>query len=165
MEEQNIALRFEVRPGDEKTVEDMIRSTGFFRDDEIEVATDLVKQRLAEGPSCGYEFVFAEIDNKPVAYTCYGSIPCSLVSFDLYWIVTHNHFRFKGLGSLVLKETEKRVGEAGGHFVYIETSSKELYKPTQQFYLKNGYEQKALFEDFYEIGDGKIVYAKKLAQS
>ncbi len=162
MEQQNTVLRFEVRPGDEKAVEDMARSTGFFRDDEIEVAVDLVKQRLNEGADCGYEFVFVEIDGQVVAYTCYGTIPCSLVSYDLYWIITHNHFRFRGLGSLVLRETEKRVREAKGVFLYIETSSKELYVPTQSFYLKNGYEQKALFEDFYEIGDGKLVYAKRV---
>lgn len=163
MENSNITIRYTVRPGDAEAVGEMALSTGFFRPDEIEVAMDLVRQRLNEGPSCGYEFVFVDINNKPVAYSCFGNIPISLVSFDLYWIITHNNYRQMGLGSIVLRETENRVREEKGVYLYIETSAKELYKPTQGFYLKNGYTLKALFEDFYDIGDGKLVYVKKVS--
>ncbi len=102
------------------------------------------------------------MDGKPVAYSCFGIIPCSLLSYDLYWIVTHNDYRGKGLGSILLKETEDQIAKLGGKSVYVETSSKEYYLPTQRFYEKNAYDLKARFEDFYDFGDDKLVYVKKV---
>lgn len=155
-------FRTEVYPSDIETVREMALSTKFFRDDEIPVAVSLVEERLSQGKASGYEFIFLEIDGKPVAYCNFGLIPCSLLSYDLYWIVTHNDFRGKGLGSILLKETEKQISKLGGKAVYIETSSKEYYLPTQRFYEKNDYDLKARFEDFYDLGDDKLVYVKKV---
>jgi len=159
---KNYQLRYQVKPNDLKAVEEIIRSTRFFREDEIVVAVELVQETLEKGKASGYDFVFLESEGKTIAYACYGAIPCSLVSYDLYWIATHNDFRGHGLGSIVLTEVEKKIKEQKGLYVYIETSSKELYTPTQKFYEKNHYEIKAIFENFYDIGDGKVVYVKKL---
>ncbi|MBE0655663.1 MAG: GNAT family N-acetyltransferase, partial [Bacteroidales bacterium] len=108
----------------------------------------------------GYEFIFAEMDGKTVAYSCYGLIPCTLKSYDLYWIATHNDFQGMGIGRKVLEETEKAVKDLGGKTIYVETSSKEQYISTRTFYEKNDYILKARFEDFYDIGDDKCVYWK-----
>lgn len=158
----NYKLRYEVKSSDLMDVAEIIKSSGFFRDDEIDVAVELVKERLDKGAESGYEFVFIEIEGKTIGYSCFGLIPCSLISWDLYWIATHNNFRGKGLGKIVLTETENRVRKAGGKAIYIETSSKEKYLPTQKFYENNNCELKICFDDFYDIGDGKLVYVKKL---
>ena len=156
-------FRPELKPSDIDHVGEIVRSTGFFREDEVLVAIELLKERLDKGPESGYEFVFAEAGGRPVAYTCYGPIPCSLISYDLYWIVTHNAYRGKGIGRLIMAETESLIRKAGGKAIYIETSSKEMYKPTRIFYEKNNYMIKARCEDFYDMGDDKLVYIKKLA--
>lgn len=153
-------LRTEVSPSDPETVRDILQSTGFFRDDEIPVAVELVEERLAKGPESGYEFIFAEVDGKTVAYACFGLIPCTLCSYDLYWIGTHQDYRGMGLGKIVLLEVEKTIRALGGNGIYIETSSLPKYEPTRAFYLKNGYPEKARFEDFYDKGDDKVVYVK-----
>jgi len=57
---------------------------------------------------------------------------------------------------------EKTVRALGGKGIYIETSSLPKYEPTRAFYLKNGYPEKARFEDFYDTGDDKVVYVKKM---
>jgi GNAT superfamily N-acetyltransferase len=158
----NYKFRTEVYPSDVEAVRDIVVSTGFFRDDEVPVAVSLVEERLKTGKASGYEFIFLEMDGKPVAYSCFGMIPCSLLSYDLYWIVTHNDYRGKGLGSILLKETEDQIAKLGGKSVYVETSSKEYYLPTQRFYQKNAYDLKARFEDFYDVGDDKLVYVKKV---
>ena len=106
--------------------------------------------------------MFAEVDGQTVAYACFGLIPCTLFSFDLYWIATHEDFRGRGLGKIVLREVEKVVAASGGKSVYIETSYLPKYEPTRAFYLKNNYTEKARFEDFYDDGDDKVVYVKKL---
>lgn len=159
----NCEFRSEVKASDIIDVENIVRSTGFFREDEIHVAVELVCDRLSKGKESGYEFLFADVNGKPVGYACYGLVACSLISYDLYWIVTHQEFRGKGIGKLLMSETESRIAKAGGKTIYVETSSQDFYKPTQDFYLKNGYILKARFEDFYDIGDDKLVYIKKIA--
>lgn len=159
---QSYQIRYNVKPSDLEAVEEIIRSTHFFREDEIEVAVELVQETLEKGKESGYNFVFLESEGKTIAYACFGKIPCSLVSFDLYWIATHNDYRGHGLGSIVLTEVEKIIKQQKGLYIYIETSSKELYTSTQKFYEKNKYEIKSIFENFYDLGDGKVVYLKKV---
>lgn len=160
MNEQKISLRSIVHSDDPQLVESIIRSTGFFREDEIPVAVELVEERLEKGTVSGYEFLFAEMEGKTVAYSCYGLIPCTLHSYDLYWIVTHKDFMNRGIGRKLLQETEKAIKAAGGHGIYVETSSKDQYLPTRAFYEKNNYLLKARFENFYDTNDDKIVYVK-----
>jgi len=162
MSHGNIVLRTNISHGDTEFIRDIVSSTGFFRPDEILVAVELAEERLAKGKSSGYEFVFAEVDGRVAAYSCFGLIPCSLISWDLYWIATGKDFQNRGLGKLILRKTEDIVRDAGGKTIYIETSSKPLYKPTQDFYLRNQCELIANFEDFYAIGDNKLVFCKKL---
>jgi N-acetylglutamate synthase-like GNAT family acetyltransferase len=160
MTKEKLTFRTIVKFEDIEAVTEIVRSTGFFREDEVLVARELVDEAFHQGKESGYEFIFAEIDGQTIAYSCYGLIPCTLKSYDLYWIATHNDFRGKGIGRIVLKKTEEAVNSLGGKTVYVETSSKEQYISTRVFYEKNDYILKARFEDFYDIGDDKCVYIK-----
>jgi N-acetylglutamate synthase-like GNAT family acetyltransferase len=160
MKTENLTFRSHVKFEDIEDVTEIVRSTAFFREDEVLVARELIDEAFHKGKESGYEFIFAEVDGRTVAYSCYGLIPCTLKSYDLYWIATHNDFRGKGIGRIVLKQTEEAVNKLGGKTVYVETSSKEQYISTRIFYEKNDYILKAQFEDFYDIGDDKCVYIK-----
>ncbi len=160
MKTENLTFRSHVKFEDIEAVTDIVRSTGFFREDEVLVARELVEEAFHKGKESGYEFIFAESEGRTISYSCYGLIPCTLKSYDLYWIATHNDFRGKGIGRIVLKQTEEAVNKLGGKTVYVETSSKEQYISTRVFYEKNDYILKAQFEDFYDIGDDKCVYIK-----
>ena len=157
-----ITFRDKAVSNDIKTIYDMVKSTGFFRDDEELIAKELIEEKVRDGEKCSYRFLFLEVDGKPVSYTCFGLIPCSLISYDLYWIVTHNDYRGKGYGQILLAETEKYIKKLGGAQVVVETSSKEIYKSTQHFYEKCNYKLAVLLDDFYDYGDGKLVYIKKV---
>ena len=161
-EQNNIIIRYEVNHADPVAIEKIVSSSGFFRPDEVPVAVELATERLEKGAESGYEFVIAEVDGATVAYACFGLIPCTLYSFDLYWIATHEDYRGKGIGKIVLKEVEKSVSALGGKAIYVETSYLPKYEPTRAFYLKNDYIEKARFEDFYNEGDDKVVYLKKV---
>jgi ribosomal protein S18 acetylase RimI-like enzyme len=157
---EQIVLRREVCPDDPDTIKRIVTSTGFFREDEILVAAELVEERLEKGASSGYEFLFAEIAGETVAYSCYGLIPCTLHSYDLYWIATHLDYMNRGIGKYLLQETEKAIFLLGGQGIYVETSSKDQYASTRAFYEKNQYLLKARFEHFYAPDDHKLVYVK-----
>ncbi|MFH1748528.1 MAG: GNAT family N-acetyltransferase [Planctomycetota bacterium] len=157
---ERFELRDAVRKTDMQAVRSIVASTGFFTPHEIDIAVELVEAHLERGEASGYHFVFADVDDQPIGYACYGPIGCTLGSFDLYWIVIQAGFRGHGLGRRLLHEVERRVTLAGGRRLYIETSSRELYEPTRRFYERCGYGAEARLEDFYSPDDAKIIYAK-----
>ena len=157
-----ITFRTDVRPEDIETVRDIITSTGFFYDFEIPVAVELVQDRLDLGDQSDYHFLFAEVDGRTVSYSCFGPIAATEGSFDLYWIATHNDFRGKGIGNLLIEETHRIIKQMGGRIVIAETSSLEKYTPTRHFYDRTGYTKEAQIADFYKEGDGKVFFTKRL---
>src|SRR5512137_2736750 len=97
----NLTFRTIPEHRDIERVREIVESTKFFYDHEVEIASELVAERYNDGESTGYYFVFAEMDGVLVAYSCFGPITMSTTSFDLYWIATHNDFRGKGIGRRV----------------------------------------------------------------
>lgn len=155
-------LRYEAGPGDPSAVRRIVTATAAFRPAEVDVAVELVDERLARGAASGYEFVFVERDQQTVGYACYGEIPCTVGSYDLYWIAVAPDQHRHGLGGLLLAETERAIATRGGRHVYVETSSGPRYAAARSFYERNHYDRIATFTDFYEPGDSKVVFLKKL---
>jgi GNAT superfamily N-acetyltransferase len=162
MTTQSLTFRHDVRSEDRDNVRRLVDSTGVFSPVEIDVAVELVDERLESGPPSGYDFVFAEHEGRAVGYTCYGQIPLTAASFDLYWIAVDKAMHGLKIGRALLEKTEELIQQAGGHKVYIETSNRHHYAPTRGFYLRCGYRQAALLEDFYAAGDDKVIYVKDL---
>ncbi|MDT8272034.1 MAG: GNAT family N-acetyltransferase [Desulfomonilia bacterium] len=158
-----IIYREETLPADVDAVRSLVESTGFFTPEEVGVSIELVEERLAKGSPSGYSFIFLENEGHVVlGYSCFGPIPCTNDSFDLYWLAVRKDCQNSGLGTSLLERTEQAISLMDGAKVYIETSSRELYLPTREFYQRNGYRQEARFKDFYAPGDDKIVYVKQL---
>ena len=155
-------FRKTVVPSDIMNVTQILKSTGFFKQHEMDVAIELIEERLKNGEGCGYQFYFLEIEGRTVAYGCYGEIPCTIKNYDLYWLAVDASFRGNGLGRTLLEKIESDIKLHKGRGIYIETSNKEQYTPTIAFYEKCDYQQIAIFPDFYDINDNKAVYYKKL---
>lgn len=155
-------LRERPEPRDEARVRDLVRGTGFFSAEEVDIAAELVREGLGPETPDGYRFVFLERGPELLAYTCFGRIPGTEASFDLYWIATLDAERGQGHGRRVLEATEARIRALDGRRVYVETSSRAQYEPTRRFYLARGYAEWAFLEDFYRPGDGKRIYGKVL---
>jgi GNAT superfamily N-acetyltransferase len=157
-----VALRHAVVPADLEAVRAIVSSTGFFSPAEVAIAVELVEERLAFGGSSGYFFVFAEETDRVLGYTSYGPIDGTDGSYDLYWIAIHRDHRGRGLGRLLMRETEQTIRKAGGRRVYAETSGRPQYEPTRVFYERLGFFRETHLKDFYGSGDDKIFYVKVL---
>ena len=164
MESADPAFRCEVRPEDREHVRRIVASTGFFNPAEVEVAVELVHERLTRGPASGYHFVFVENDGRVLGYACYGHIAGTAASYDLYWIAVDHATHRRGLGQRLMAEAERLIHEAGGRRVYIETSDRAQYAPTRRFYERAGYRVEAILKDFYAPGDDKAIYVKVLPE-
>ena len=150
------------RPTDPAAVEALVRATGVFSEAEALVARELVEERLARGAASGYEFLFVEDEQGLLGYACWGLIPCTERSHDLYWIAVRPERQKGGVGRRILALAEEEIARAGGSRVYVETSTRAAYDPTRAFYERCGYARAATFDDFYAQGDGKAVYLKVL---
>ena len=154
-------FRFEPRPDDVAALRALVAGTGFFNDDEVRIAAELVDERLRRGPASGYEFVLLDDDRGRVAaYACWGPIDGTARSFDLYWIAVRDDLRGAGLGSAVDEVTAARIAAIGGGRVYAETSGRPGYEPTRAFYRRRGYHCEAELADFYGPGDAKLFFVK-----
>jgi len=140
----------------------LVAATGFFNDEEVAIACELAEENARRGEESGYHFLLAHADGRLVGYTCYGPIPATLASFDLYWIVVHPQYQGRGIGKALLRQSEDVIAGQGGRRVYIETSSRELYNPTRAFYLSAGYCEEAVLRDFYRPGDSKVIFSREL---
>jgi len=157
-----LSWRQEIRPRDRQVVFDLAASTGFFSPEEIEIACELVEERLAKGEKSGYFFLFAETGGEVLGYSCFGPIMGTRGSYDLYWIVVKDGYQGLGVGGKLIEETETLIAGRGGRRIYADTSSRPQYAPTRGFYRACGYEKEAELVDFYAPGDGKIIYVKVL---
>jgi len=158
-----ISFRYDVLSDDCETVREIVEATGYFTPSEVAVAVELVQENLTKGAAAsGYYFVFAMRGARTIGYVCYGPIPCTVSSFNLYWIAVHPGFQGRGLGKALMRESESRIRAAGGARIYIDTSYKAQYEDTRGFYQSLGYELDALLRDFYSEGDDKVIYRKIL---
>jgi len=158
-----ISFRYNVLSDDCETVRAIVEATGYFAPSEVAVAIELVQENLAKGAAAsGYHFVFAEHGARTIGYVCYGPIPCTISSHNLYWIAVHPDFQGRGLGRMLMRESENRIRAAGGTRIYIDTSYKAQYEDTREFYQSLGYALDALLKDFYSPGDDKVIYRKIL---
>jgi ribosomal protein S18 acetylase RimI-like enzyme len=146
-------------------VRSLVASTGFFNAAEVEVAADLVTERLTKGIRSGYHFVLAERGSTLVAYACYGPIAGTQGSFELYWIAVAPEEQRRGLGGQAYARAEAAMRKAGAKHTYADTSTSDRYAPTRGFYQRMGFVEQARLADFYGPGDGKIVYVKALSPS
>ena len=153
--------RQDVRAGDAARVREIVESTRYFYDYEVDVAVELVEERLNQGEESGYHFLFAEQDGWTVGYSCFGPIACTSGSFDLYWIAVHDDFRNRGIGKKLLQKSEEQIVGMEGRVVWVETSSQPKYESTRQFYLRGGYTVEAVLKDFYAENDDKVVFVKR----
>lgn len=159
---EKIIIRNTIDSNDIELVRDIVSSTGFFSDEEINIACELVEERLLKGEMSGYYFIFVEEEGRTIGYSCFGPIPATKLSFDLYWIAVHQDYQNRGLGKVLLKESEKEIARFGGKRIYVETSGRKKYISTRKFYLACNYKEEAVLEDFYAPGDAKYLYLKVL---
>ncbi|MEZ6132134.1 MAG: GNAT family N-acetyltransferase [Planctomycetaceae bacterium] len=164
-ERANITLRREVTADDSAQIARLVAATGFFNAAEIAIALEIVEERLAKGTASDYEFVIAEEDSKVVGYACFGEIPCTVGSYDLYWIVVDPEQQRSGIGRMLMHDVEQRVGQRTGRGIYIDTSGRDQYSATRSFYERCGYECVASLPDFYAPGDAKCIYWKRFVQN
>jgi len=159
-----LRLRHDTVPEDILPLRNILASTGVFFPFEIDVAIELLEDRLDHGEDSPYSFIFCDLDGRTAGYICFGPICMTDHRFDLYWLAVEKGCQGTGIGKLLLASAERSARDVGGVSMYVETSGRKDYEKTRRFYEKQGYRTVARIEDFYRDGDDKIIMMKELAR-
>ncbi len=148
---------------DKEPIENLLRATDVFSEEEIDVAVELIRICLEDEQQKDYEiFSYVGDDQRVAGYVCIGPTPSTQGTFDLYWIAVSPDLHGKGVGSELLRFTEKHIRSKGGRLLIAETSSTPKYEKTRAFYERKGFERRACIKDYYKPGDDLIIYGKYL---
>ncbi len=142
----------------------MVEATGVFRPDEVLVALE-VASGAVEAPRDDYWSIAALEDDSLLGYVTFGHVPCTLATWDLYWIVVDPAAHHRGIGRMLLAQCEQTVRAEGGRLLVVETSSRPEYGTARSFYEHLGYERRATIPEYYGPGDDLVVYANYLRPS
>ncbi len=152
----------EMKRDDKTAVMEILRNTSEFKPVEVDVAEELIDAYLSEGPVSGYHTYVGTVNLEILGYICYGPTPITTGTWDVYWMAVAPGAQRQGVGRALLKVAEEKIKAQQGRLILIETSGKQNYIKAQNFYSLMGYELISRITDFYEPGDDKLTYLKRL---
>ncbi|HUR32349.1 MAG TPA: N-acetyltransferase [Vicinamibacterales bacterium] len=149
----------------------LVRATGVFAAHEIAVADELLDAAAAGSPD--YLVHVAVFDagaggsaasGSIAGYVCHGLNPVTNGLYDVYWLAVDPAAQGKGIGRALLEHAERRVREAGGRGLVVDTSGRAEYRAAHRLYERCGFERVAEVADYYARGDSLIMYMKQVQQ-
>jgi ribosomal protein S18 acetylase RimI-like enzyme len=107
---------------------------------------------------------FTCIDNNtPISIGYCAPEKLTVGTFNLYAIGVRSDIQGKGIGRKMMAFIESYLIQEGHRVLIVETSGTDAFQSTRQFYENLNYTKEAVIRDFWEEGDDKIVYWKKLS--
>ena len=83
-------------------------------------------------------------------------------TYNLYAIAVRKDYKGKGYGKAMMHYIENLLRDAGHRILIVKTSGKPEFELTRAFYHQCEHVKQAVIPEFYEAGDDKIVFWKKL---
>jgi ribosomal protein S18 acetylase RimI-like enzyme len=96
-----------------------------------------------------------------MGWICWGATPCTVGTWDLYWLAVDPAAQGHGVGTALVEAMESRL-RGRARLISVDTSGRDDYAPTRRFYLARGYRAVAVVPDFYAPGDDQVIFTKVL---
>ena len=149
-----------IKQVDTEKIEKILNKIPIFSEVEVKVGMELVNIAASDIEQTDYNVFVYEEEENIYGYYCTGKRPLTDAVYDLYWIAVDPESKKKGIGKELLNHAENFVLEKQGRWLLAETSSKESYEKTRNFYLRNNFSVIAQINDFYSVGDSLIMFGK-----
>ncbi len=148
---------------DRSTILKILKETNIFKQEEIQIAGELIDSFLSSPENPDYQFYSYIDSSKSVSgFCCYGVTHITKGTYDLYWLVVSPNNQEKGVGRDMLHFVEEKIRQTHGRLIIVETSSTREYDAARRFYLKNGFSQVGHIKEYYALDDDLIIFAKYL---
>lgn len=145
---------------DRGRIQEITRAVALFREDEIPVALEVFDEATRTGPSgASYQVLGAEVEGSLSGWICWGPTPCTLGTYDLYWLAVDPRLQGAGIGTALVAEMEHRLAGVA-RLIIVETAGRPDFAATRAFYEARGYLPTATIPDFYAPGDDQVVFVK-----
>jgi GNAT superfamily N-acetyltransferase len=147
---------------DRGRIEEITRAVGLFRQEEIPTALEVFDAAVRSAAGVpDYVALGAEYDGTLAGWICWGPTPCTLGTFDLYWMAVDPAVQGTGIGTALIVEMERRLSGVA-RLIVVETAGRPDYGSTRRFYEARGYRAVATIPDFYAPGDDQVVFVKEV---
>jgi aminoglycoside 6'-N-acetyltransferase I len=149
-----------LKQADTAQLKSLLGKISIFSNKEVDVAMELINIAALTPEQTDYNVFVLEEDNKVLGYHCTGQRALTDGVYDLYWIAADPDAERKGIGKELLNHAEEFVKGRKGRWILAETSSREVYSGTRNFYMRNKYSIIASIKDFYSVGDDLVIFGK-----
>jgi len=105
----------------------------------------------------------ASEDERLTGYLCFGRTPMTDATVDLYWMAVAPNLQGKGIGRALVDAFEVIMAEEGMRIIRVETSTREGYGKTLDFYLRLNYLEVGRILNFYTDDDHLVTLIKVLS--
>ena len=136
---------------------DIVNTSGLFAG---EMLTDMIGDNL-DDESSQQHWVTYETD-KPIAVAYFAPEQMTSGTWNLYLIAVHTDHQGTGVGTQLMSYVEGLLKSKGERILIVETSDLKEFSLTRKFYEGINYQKEAHIREFYDEGEGKVVFWKKL---
>ena len=148
----------EVGDGDEEPLRQLLGTVDAFRADEVAIAMEVVAEYRA-GDRDYRPYILWE-GSEAAGFLCYGPVPLTEATYDLYWVAVGPDYRGKGYGRRLMEVFIDGVRSAAGRVAVIETSSQPSHGGARVLYERCGFAEAARIATYYGEGDDLIIYTR-----
>jgi ribosomal protein S18 acetylase RimI-like enzyme len=151
----------EAKPADMVGLTAIIASTDLFPPDMLH---DMIAPYF-DGNGADDMWLIVEDHDVPVGLAYCAAERMTEGTHNLLLIAVQVEVQGKGYGRALLADLEFRLRQGQKRVLLVETSGLPEFAATRKFYLRNGYTEEARIRDFYQNGEDKIVFWKRLLGS
>ena len=133
-------------------------------------ATGLFPAEMLDAMLAGYfsgeapnELWLTDNDGGPVAIAYCAPERMTQGTWNLYLIAVHPDRQGQGRGATLLRHIEQELARVGQRLLLVDTSDLPEFERTRSFYRQCGYEEEARIREFYQAGEGKILFRKAVS--
>lgn len=126
-----------------------------------EMLDEMISGFLADEESTDIWLTY-EQNGQPVAIAFCAPERMTEGTYNLYLIAVHADQQGNGIGAQMMTYVESLLREQHHRVLLVETSGLPEFERTRGFYDKLGYTREAVIREFYQEGEDKVVFWKKL---
>lgn len=149
----------EVKPKDVEALKQVLDSSGLFPSGLLD---DMISDYF-NNPSSN-DIWFTKVENdRPVSIAYCAPEKFTVGTYNLYAIAVRKDYQGKGIGGEMMNYIEGLLRKKGHRILLVETSGSPEFELTRKFYHKCNYTKEATIREFWNEGDDKVVFWKKLS--
>lgn len=147
-----------VKHNDIDELKKVVDSSGLFPSEYLD---EMISDYLNNADTQDIWFTYID-DNKPTAIGYCVPEKFTNGTYNLLAIGVSQDSQRNGVATEMMNYIEEQLKQKDGRILIIETSTHDAQIGARKFYEKIGYTQMAVIKDFWNDGEDKIVFWKKL---